>query len=64
MHTSPSSHAVGQAPAPPLMPVSQVSPALAVTTPSPQRAGQSSSVPIVAPEGQQPSPSAGAVIGG
>jgi hypothetical protein len=35
----------------------------AVTTPSPQRAMQSVSVPIVAPGGQHPSPAIGVVIG-
>ena len=59
---SPSSQAAGQAPAEPAaIPVSHVSPGS--TTPLPQVDVQSSSVVASAPAGQQPSPSAGAVIG-
>jgi hypothetical protein len=61
VHAAPSSQAVGQAPGPLAIPVSQVSPA--ESTPSPHAAGQSASVPIVAPDGQHPSPPTAAVIG-
>ena len=60
VQTMPSSQLVGHEPVPLVIAVSQVSGE--VTTPSPQAAAQSESVPIVAPEGQQPSPSAGEVI--
>jgi hypothetical protein len=57
----PSEHVEGQLPVPDAIAVSHVSGA--VRTPSPQTRGQSLSVPIVAPDGQQPSPFAGAEIG-
>src|SRR5215813_106088 len=47
---------LSQAPCMPVgMPLSHVSPANGVTTPSPQRAGQSVSLEMFAPMGQQPS---------
>jgi hypothetical protein len=58
----PSSQVRGQAPGrPAVIARSQLS--LSPTTPSPQMAAQSESVAIVQPVGQQPSPSAQAVIG-
>src|SRR5258706_7202803 len=52
---------VGQSPAPVVIAVSHVSGG--VTTPSPQPSGQSESVALVAPAGQQPSPAIGVVMG-
>src|SRR5690606_2232839 len=60
VQATPSLQLVGQAPGPEAMPLSQASPAS--STPSPQLAEQSSSLAVVQPSAQQPSPSAQAEI--